>query len=104
MRPRAVHLHRGQHHEHGRAALHLHKLPNFAVGTVSHIFVHDVRDVTFVIEVDLAAVLALTLEDVSFGAPIVVGDEFRAIGIGVIVVDAVDERLPDSWESYGRVG
>ena len=74
------------------------------VGTVGFLSVHDVRDGTFVIEVDLAAVLALTLEDFSCGAPVVVGDEFRAIGIGVIVVDAVDERLPDSWESYGRVG
>ena len=74
------------------------------VGTVGFPSVHDVGDGTVAIEVDLAAVLALTLEDVSFGAPVVVGDEFRAIGIGVIVVDAVDERLPDSWESYGRVG
>ena len=74
------------------------------VGTVGFLSVHDVGDGTVAIEVDLAAVLALTLEDVSFGAPVVVGDEFRAIGLRVIVVDAVDERLPDSWESYGRVG
>ena len=74
------------------------------VGTVSFLSVYDVGDGAVAIEVDLAAVLALTLEDVSFGAPVVVGDEFRAIGLGVIVVDAVDERLPDSWESYGRVG
>ena len=69
------------------------------VGTVSFLSVHDVGDGTVAIKIALAAVLALTLEDVSFGAPVVVGDEFRAIGIGVIVVDAVDERLSDSWES-----
>mmetsp|Transcript_6212 Transcript_6212/g.15373 ORF Transcript_6212/g.15373 Transcript_6212/m.15373 type:complete len:257 (+) Transcript_6212:1319-2089(+) len=90
-------LQRGQHHEHGRAALHLHKRPIFVVGAVNFVFVDDVGDGTFVIEVDLAAVLALTLEYFSCGAPVVVGDECRAIGLLVVlVVDAVDKRLPDS--------
>jgi len=61
-----------------------------------------VQDGSLVVEVDLAAVLALAYEDLSCGAPVVVSDEFRVAGLGVIlVVDAVDERLSDSWLGLG---
>jgi len=78
-------LHPGEQHEHCRSALRLDINPFLVPWLVLRFIVDDVHDVPLGIEVDLAAVLALALDDLSIRAPVVVGDEFCALGICVFL-------------------